>query len=97
VRFLVALLPLTWAVAFNSDSYEVKFSGQRQTETSLLIPKYTPALNTTLKGTFMSCRTSIQREVMMLTPDITSVITIDSGFHHTPSSDITLKYRNRER
>jgi len=92
-----SLPPLTWAVTFNSDSYEVQFSGRRRNETSLLISISTSALNTTLQKTFMSCRTSIRTEDTVSTPDITSLFTIDRGIHHTPNSDITPKYRNRER
>jgi hypothetical protein len=95
---LTSSLPsLTWAVTFNNHSYEFQFSGQRRTETSLLIPISTSALNTTLQRTFMSCRTLIQMEDTMSAPDIRSVFTIDRGVHHTSNSDITPKYRNRER
>ena len=92
-----SLPPLTWAVTFNSDSYEFQFSGQRRTETLLLIPISTSALNTTLQRTFMSCRTLIQTEDMMSTPEVTSVFTIDRGVRHNPNRDIAPEYRNRER
>ena len=70
-----SLPPLTCAVTFNSHSYEFQFSGQRQAETSLLIPTSTSALNTTLQRTFMSCRTLIQTEDTMSTTEITNVFT----------------------
>jgi hypothetical protein len=92
-----SLPPLTRAVTFNRDCYEVQFSGWRRNETSLLIQISTSALDTTPPRTFMSCRTLIQMEGMMSTPDITSAFTIDCGVHHIPNRDITPQYKNRER
>jgi hypothetical protein len=92
-----SLHPLTWAVTFNSHSYEFQFPGQRRTETSLLIPISTSALNTTLQRKFMSCRTLIQTEDTMSTTEITTVFTIVCGVHYSPNSNIIPKHKNWER